>query len=251
MIIYVNGDDYLKKIIISGAASGIGKAILTECQLNGYYTLACDIDSDKLDSIRNDFPQYKGRTSVFDVSDYKAVERFYEGLGTIKDDDEYSLINNAGIYYGKNLLCYNEAEINRIIDVNIKGATYCSKFFAQILQQANKKGRIINISSVSGQEGSSDAIYGLSKAALLGLTKSCAMNFAPNILVNAITPTIVDTAMMGVIPEWRRKEYNEHNLIKEPVTPKAVADTVMFLLSEKSSHYTGATFDLNNGGYLR
>ena len=110
---------------------------------------------------------------------------------------------------------------------------------------------IVNMSSVSGIEGSSDAIYGLSKAAILGLTKSCAMNFSPYIRVNAVAPTMVNTPMMGVIPDWRKEEYLSHELIHTPVMPEDVADTVVFLLSDKSKHYTGATFDINNGGYLR
>ena len=107
------------------------------------------------------------------------------------------------------------------------------------------------MSSVSGMEGSSDAIYGLSKAAILGLTKSCAMNFSPYIRVNAVAPTMVNTPMMGTIPDWRKEEYLSHQLINTPVLPKDVADTVVFLLSDKAKHYTGATFDINNGGYLR
>ena len=109
----------------------------------------------------------------------------------------------------------------------------------------------MNLSSVSGQEGSSDAIYGSSKAAILGLTKSCVMNFSPYIRVNAVAPTIVNTSMMDTIPEWRKKEYLSHQLIDTPVLPEDVADTVVFLLSDKTRHYTGATFDINNGSYLR
>lgn len=241
----------MQKVIVTGAAAGIGRAIVEECQKNGYYTLACDINPEGLKQLVEDLPLINGEACVLDVSDYQAVEAFYRRMELFVENEEYALVNNAGLYAGKNLLAYTEAEIGRIMDVNIKGALYNSKFFAAAIGQAGAKGRIINISSVSGQEGSSDAVYGLSKAALLGLTKSCAMNFAPHILVNAIAPTMVDTAMMEAIPAWRKEEYNSHNLIKEAVTPKDVADTVMFLLSAQARHYTGATFDLNNGGYLR
>ena len=72
----------------------------------------------------------------------------------------------------------------------------------------------MNMSSVSGIEGSSDAIYGSSKAAsILGLTKSNAMNFSPYIRVNAVAPTMVNTPMMSMIPDWRKKEYLNHQLI--------------------------------------
>lgn len=113
------------------------------------------------------------------------------------------------------------------------------------------QGIIVNMSSVSGMEGSSDAIYGLSKAAILGFTKSCAMNFSPYIRVNAVAPTMVSTPMMDHIPDWRKEEYTNHQLIPEPLKAEDVAYTVLFLLSKRSRHYTGATFDINNGCYLR
>jgi 3-oxoacyl-[acyl-carrier protein] reductase len=68
-------------------------------------------------------------------------------------------------------------------------------------------------------EGSSDAIYGLSKAAILGLTKSCAMNFSPYIRVNTIAPTMVNTPMMGTIPDWRKEEFLSHQLINKYSCP--------------------------------
>ncbi|MDT3427035.1 3-oxoacyl-[acyl-carrier protein] reductase [Paenibacillus forsythiae] len=165
--------------------------------------------------------------------------------------DADSLVNNAGIYLARSILDYQEDEIDKVMDINIKGAVYFSQLFGRRMLRNRQKGTIVNMSSVSGMEGSSDAIYGLTKAALLGLTKSCAMNFSPYIRVNAVAPTMVDTSMMEAIPDWRKKEYLSHQLIPEPVLPGDVAETVLFLLSDKSRHYTGATFDLNNGGYLR
>lgn len=101
---------------------------------------------------------------------------------------------------GKNIIDYQSDEIDKVLNVNIKGYIYFSQMFARILFHNERKGVIVNMSSVSGMEGSSDAVYGLSKA---------------------------------------------------PVMPEDVAETVIFLLSAKSRHYTGATFDINNGGYLR
>ena len=108
------------------------------------------------------------------------------------------------MYLGKNLLDYEEKEIDFVMDTNIKGYIYFSKYFGELLMEKETEGAIINISSVSGMEGSSDAIYGMSKAAILGLTKSCAMNFSPYIRVNAVAPTMVNTDMMKNIPEWRK-----------------------------------------------
>jgi 3-oxoacyl-[acyl-carrier protein] reductase len=77
------------------------------------------------------------------------------------------------------------------------------------------------------------------------------MNFAPDIRVNAVAPGIVETNMIKTIPKWRVQEYRENELIKTPIFPEDVANTVAFLLSNESRNYTGSVFDLNNGCYLR
>lgn len=161
------------------------------------------------------------------------------------------MVNNAGVYLSQNLLEYSAEEIDKVLNINLKGTIYFSKIFGEKLLNLKQKGVIINMSSISAMEGSSDAIYGASKAAILGLTKSLATNFSPYIRANTVSPTMVDTPMMKVIPDWRKKEYFNNQLIHDPVTSKDVAETVLFLLSDKSRHYTGASFDINNGGYLR
>lgn len=185
-----------------------------------------------------------------DVSNYEEVSNFFEYLDREHPDVE-GLVNNAGIYLAKNIVNYQIDEINKVLDINIKGCIYFSQLFGKKMMHSKSKGVIVNMSSVSGMEGSSDAIYGASKAAIIGLTKSCAMNFSPYIRVNAVAPTMVNTSMMETIPNWRKEEYLSHQLIETPVMPEDIANTVVFLLSDKTKHYTGATFDINNGGYLR
>ena len=239
-----------KKIIITGAASGIGKAIAAQSVDCGAIVIAVDIDSDGLERLEKE----KGKNNiipfVFDASKMEQVELFFseiEGYTGYPD----CLINNVGIYYGKSILDYTQEEIDRVLEVNIKYAVYFSKKFAQYKMRNKEHGCIINMSSVSGQESSSDAIYGLSKAALIGLTKSNAMNFSPYVRVNAIAPGIIDTPMMKTISSSRLAQYRERELISEPLTPEQVANTAIFLISDAAKHYTGAVFDINNGCYLR
>lgn len=240
-----------RKVIVTGAASGIGKEIVKRCLHEGASVIACDINEHSLYDLkrsidnRNDLHTYQ-----LDVSNYEEVTRFF-GYIKAEHSDVNGLVNNAGIYLAKNILDYQVNEIDKVLNINIKGFIYFSRIFGQVLLQDQRKGVIINMSSVSGMEGSSDAIYGLSKAAILGLTKSCAMNFSPYIRVNAVAPTMVNTPMMGNIPDWRKNEYLSQQLIDTPVLPEDVAETVVFVLSDKAKHYTGATFDINNGGYLR
>lgn len=239
-----------KKIIITGAASGIGREIVNQCLREGASVIACDMNEQALHHLSSMYVHESLHTYQLDVSKYEEVASFFLNMESEHSDVD-GLVNNAGIYLAKNIMDYHEDEIDKVLDINVKGFVYFSQMFGKKLIQRHRKGVIVNMSSVSGIEGSSDAIYGLSKAAILGLTKSCAMNFSPYIRVNAVAPTMVHTPMMETIPDWRKEEYASHQLIDTPVMPEDVADTVVFLLSEKSKHYTGATFDINNGGYLR
>ncbi|MGM1036013.1 MAG: SDR family NAD(P)-dependent oxidoreductase [Bacillota bacterium] len=240
-----------RKLIVTGAASGIGKEIVKQCLHEGASVIACDINDHSLyDLKRSTDDCYVLHTYQLDVSNHEEVVKFFVYVEAEHADVD-GLVNNAGIYLAKNILDYKVDEIDKVLDINIKGFIYLSQMFGKKLFQSQRKGVIVNMSSVSGMEGSSDAIYGLSKAAILGLTKSCAMNFSPYIRVNAVAPTMVNTPMMGTIPDWRKEEYLSHQLINTPILPEDVADTVVFLLSDKAKHYTGATFDINNGGYLR
>ncbi|MEF2965342.1 SDR family oxidoreductase [Paenibacillus sp. M1] len=239
------------KVIVTGAASGIGKEIAIQCAKEGAKIIACDMNGSLLDELKQTLSSADQLdTYRLDVSNYRQVAEFFTYIRE-NHADVNGLVNNAGIYLGKNILDYQENEIDKVMDVNVKGCIYFSQLFGAFIIGKKSKGVIVNMSSVSGIEGSSDAIYGLSKAAILGLTKSCAMNFSPYIRVNAVAPTMVETPMMDHIPGWRKEQYLDHQLIKQPLMPEDVAHTVTFLLSEKSGHYTGATFDLNNGCYLR
>lgn len=239
-----------RKVIITGAASGIGKEIVKHCLHEGASVIACDINENALNELEKSMGDHVLDTYQLDVSIYEEVARFFEYVEREHSDID-SLVNNAGVYLAKNILDYQADEIDKVLDINVKGCIYFSQMFGKILLQSRRKGVIVNMSSVSGIEGSSDAIYGMSKAAILGLTKSNAMNFSPYIRVNAVAPTMVNTPMMDAIPNWRKEQYLNHQLIDTPVMPEDVADTVIFLLSDKSKHYTGTTLDINNGGYLR
>ncbi|SDF80085.1 3-oxoacyl-[acyl-carrier protein] reductase [Fontibacillus panacisegetis] len=238
------------KIIVTGAASGIGMEVALHCLREGAKVVACDMNDGSLNSLKQTVGSDNLYTYKLDVSDYNEVVSLFTYIEQ-EHPDVNGLVNNAGIYLGKNLLDYKVDEIDKVLDINVKGYVYLSQLFGEFIIRRNNLGVIVNMSSVSGIEGSSDAIYGLTKAGILGLTKSCAMNFSPHIRVNAVAPTIVETSMMDNIPKWRIEEYTNHQLIKQPLLPEDVAHTVIFLLSEKSKHYTGATFDINNGCYLR
>lgn len=239
-----------KSIIVTGAASGIGKAIVLKCLEYGALVFAVDINESKLKNLKKETSSQNLKIIKCDVSKPIQIKNVFTFLN--KNESVVNcLINNAGIYNGKSILEYSDSDINKVIDINIKSAIYFSKLFAKHIISKNKKGVIINMTSVSGQDGSSDAIYGLSKSALIGLTKSNAINFSPSIRVNAIAPGIVNTQMQKNIPEKRLKNYRKSELIKDSIESIDVANTAIFLLSDLSKNYTGSVFDINNGCYLR
>lgn len=239
-----------KTVIVTGAANGIGKAITERSLKDGFHVFALDINDTLLTSLKSEYGDFSLTVFKIDISDPNQVRSFFDW--TLEQGKEIScLVNNAGIYFGKNILEYSIEEINRVIQVNCLGAVYLSQEFARRIISKGHSGNIVNMSSVAGEEGSSDAIYGLSKAAILGLTKSCAINFAPTIRVNAVAPALVNTDLIRNVPEWRMREYRASELLKDPILSEDVANTVSFLLSDQSKHYTGAVFDINNGQYRR
>lgn len=236
----------MNKAIVTGAANGIGKAITIKLLQEDTTVLACDIDEQGLSALKNEYPAV--HTFCFDITDHSSVASFFnEPL--VKDATR--LVNNAGVYPGRNILDYSPEEIQQITNINNTGAVYCTQLFARPLLERKQQGAIVNISSVSGQHGSSDAIYGMTKAALNGLTKSTAINFAPYIRVNAVAPGLVSTNILNNIPPERYKELRRNELLEQPIQPEDVAESVYFLLSDKARNITGMTMDVNNGQYLR
>jgi 3-oxoacyl-[acyl-carrier protein] reductase len=236
-------------IIVTGAASWIGKAITEKCIVEGANIIAIDIDANKLEDLQNLFSWKNISTYQADISNWNWLNKTFSSI--IKDQEVDWLVNNAGIYFGKNIFEYDESMVDKVIWVNIKWAFNLSRLFWKYCLEKKRKWIIVNISSISAQEWSSDAVYWLTKAAILWLTKSTAINFSPFVRVNAIAPTIVETDMMNNIPKSRIEDYRQKELLESPLLAENVADSAIFLLSDMSKNYTWTTLDINNWTYLR
>ncbi len=110
---------------------------------------------------------------------------------------------------------------------------------------------IVNIASVSGEAGTSESVYGATKAGVIGLTKSNAIDFSPYVRINAVAPGTTKTALMDCMSEERIKIHEDRELIEGCTQPDDIANAVLFLLSDDSKHCAGMTLDVNNGYYLR
>lgn len=240
-----------QQVIVTGVANGIGAAIARQCVAQGFTVIGCDIDSAAMANLAAELPRESFFSEVVDVGNLAALRSFFgrcaERFGAL-----YALVNNAGLYHGKSVYQYTDDEIDQIIAVNLTALIHLSKDFAKHLEQAGRAGTIVNLTSVAGEVGSSDALYGSTKAAVIGLTKSNAMNFAPNVRVNAVSPALIrDTAIYYKIPRYRLEEYQRQETLNDPIRPDGVAKVVMFLLSDASLHLTGKVISVDNGAYPR
>jgi len=192
----------------------------------------------------------RGLAVKADVSNPRQVEamrkRILKQFGAVN-----ILVNNAGVHHHLKAWEIGDDEWRQVLGVNIDGVFHCSRAFSQEMR-AKRWGRIINISSVVAFTGTDhEAHYGTSKAAVLGLTKSLALELARyNITVNAIAPGWIETDMTsGITPEEKAKAL-ELIPLRRMGQPEDIAHAATFLASEKASFITGQTIHVNGGEAL-
>lgn len=247
-----------KVSIITGAGSGIGKAIAMIFASEGSNVVISDIDlgkaseiSDEINNInKNSFN--KSIAIKADVTNSNEVDnliqRVVEKFGTID-----ILINSAGILYTTRFEDITEDEWDKVINVNLKGTFICCKAVVPVMKK-NNWGRIINISSTAGKTVSTSggAHYTASKAGVLGFTRAVAKELIPfNINVNAVCPGLSNTEMVRkTVSKEVISAYEKINPLGRLCEPDEVAGLVLYLASEKSSYVVGASFDINGGAMI-
>jgi 3-oxoacyl-[acyl-carrier protein] reductase len=160
-------------------------------------------------------------------------------------------VANAGIALDGLLLRVKEDEIDRVFAVNVKGAIASARAATKVMMRA-RKGRIVLLSSVVGEAGNAgQTVYAASKAALLGVTKTLAREYASRaITVNAIAPGFIDTDMTTSIAGEQREAMLKGIPLGRTGTPAEVAAAVVFLCSDEASYVTGQTIRVNGGMYM-
>ena len=238
-----------KNIIVTGASGGIGNSIVEKLYENGANILATGTRIEKLEDLKKKFSKIK--IIKFDISQHEKVEEFIntatEELGGSLD----CIVNNAGITKDNLTIRMSLEEWTKVIDVNLTSTFLMCKYSIKKMLK-NKFGKIINITSVVGHTGNvGQANYTASKAGIVAMSKSLAIEYAKkNINVNCISPGFISTAMTDQIDE----KYKEAIIAKIPSNrlgkPEDIANTVVFLASENSDYINGETIHVNGGMYL-
>ena len=238
-----------KNIIVTGASGGIGNSIIQKLHEYGSNILASGTRVEKLDEIKKKYKNVK--TLKFDISQNEKIEEFIENASNELGGNLDCIVNNAGITQDNLGIRMSLEEWKKVIDINLTSTFLMSKFAIKKMLR-NKKGKIINITSVVGHTGNlGQANYTASKAGIVAMSKSLAMEYAKkNLNINCISPGFIKTAMTAKIDE----KFKETIISKIPSgrlgEPEDIANAVLFLASNLSDYINGETIHVNGGMYM-
>ncbi len=236
-------------IIVTGATGGIGNSIIEKLYNAGANILATGTKDEKLKELKNKFQNIQ--TLKFDISQTDKLENFIEDATKQFGGKLDCMINNAGITQDNLAIRMSLEEWTKVIDINLTSTFLISKFAIKKMLK-NKKGKIINITSVVGHTGNlGQTNYTASKAGIIAMSKSLAIEYAKkNININCISPGFIKTAMTDKIDE----KFKETIISKIPCArlgePEDVANAVIFLASSQSDYINGETLHVNGGMYM-
>jgi 3-oxoacyl-[acyl-carrier protein] reductase len=238
-----------KNIIVTGASGGIGNAIIKKLYEAGANILASGTRIEKLEKLKKNFENIK--VLKFDISQSDKIEEFIENATNDLGGSLDGIINNAGITQDNLAIRMSLDEWQKVININLTSTFLMSKFAIKKMLK-NKSGKIVNITSVVGHTGNlGQANYTASKAGIVAMTKSLAIEYAKkNINVNCISPGFIKTAMTDKIDD----KFKEVIISKIPSAklgePEDIANAVLFLSSNQSNYINGETLHVNGGMYM-
>ena len=238
-----------KNIIVTGASGGIGNAIIKKLSEAGANILASGTRIEKLEELKKNFEGLK--ILKFDISQSDKIEEFIENATSELGGSLDGIVNNAGITQDNLAIRMSLDEWQKVININLTSTFLMSKFAIKKMLK-NKSGKIVNITSVVGHTGNlGQANYTASKAGIVAMSKSLAIEYAKkNININCISPGFIQTAMTDKIDD----KFKEVIISKIPSArlgePDDIANAVLFLSSEQSNYINGETLHVNGGMYM-
>ena len=238
-----------KNIIVTGATGGIGNSIIKKLDKFGVNILASGTKIEKLEELKKKFENIK--ILRFDISKSDKIENFIDDASKELGGNIDCIVNNAGITQDNLAIRMNLDEWKNVIEINLTSTFLMCKFAIKKMLK-NKKGKIINITSVVGHTGNlGQANYTASKGGIIAMSKSLAIEYAKkNININCISPGFIKTAMTDKIDE----KFKDIIVSKIPSgrlgEPEDIANAVLFLASNQSDYINGETLHVNGGMYM-
>jgi 3-oxoacyl-[acyl-carrier protein] reductase len=237
-----------KKILITGASGGIGHDLVKKFVSLGGNVLGTGTKIEKLDSLKKKYPTIK--VKKFDMNDDTRIEEFIDNVNLELGGLDI-LINNAGTNMDNLSLRMKDDEWKKVININLTSTFLLSKYAIKKMLK-NKFGRIVNISSVVGHTGNlGQSNYAASKAGIIGMSKSLALEYAKkNITINCVSPGFIVSDMTLNIAEKVKMYLTSRIPMGRLGTGEDVSNCVAFLSSLEASYITGETIHVNGGMYM-
>ena len=237
-----------KNILITGASGGIGNALVEKFVSLGGNVLGTGTKSEKLDLIKKKYPSIKVKR--FDMSEHSRIEEFIDNA-TLELGGLDILVNNAGTNLDNLSLRMKDEEWKKVIDINLTATFLLSKHAIKKMLK-NKFGRIVNITSVVGHTGNvGQSNYAASKAGIIGMSKSLAIEYAKkNITINCVSPGFIVSDMTMNIAEKVKLYLTSRIPMGKLGSGEDVSNSVVFLSSDLASYITGETIHVNGGMYM-
>ena len=238
-----------KNIILTGATGIIGGSILEKLYHTNANVIATGTNQSKLDLIKKKFD--KVTIKQFNISDHASIEAFINDCNTVFQNKIDILINNAGITSDNLTIRMKDEEWNKVVDLNLTSTFLLTKQAIKKMLKY-KEGKVINITSIVGHTGNvGQANYAASKAGLVGMSKSLALEYGKkNITINCVSPGFIKSEMTDKIDDSFKKTLQDKISLERFGSPEDVANAVVFLSSNLSDYITGETIHVNGGMYF-
>lgn len=242
-----------KVAVVTGGSRGIGRAAAEALASQGAKVVLTYVRGEEAarqaaEQIRSNGGEVD--LAQFDVADYDACEKALSDIAK-KHGRVDILVSSAGISIDALMLRLKEEDLDRTLAVNLKGSIACARAALKVMMR-QRWGRVIFVSSVVGEAGNAgQTAYAASKAALLGVTKSLAKEYASrNVTVNAVTPGYIETDMTAALTDEQRAAMLQGVPLARPGRAADVAAAVAFLASEEAGYITGHALRVNGGMYM-
>jgi 3-oxoacyl-[acyl-carrier protein] reductase len=238
-----------KSLVLTGGSGGIGQATAKTFAAAGADVIVSDLDEKSLSAFKENIGAPATRILAFaaDVTRMEDCEALMAFAGEKFGGLDF-LVNCAGIYPDQLAETMTEGQWQKVLTVNLTGTFHACRSSFSYLRPG---GAIVNLASVSGHRGSyAHSHYAASKGGVLGFSRSLAIELAPRIRVNAVSPGIIDTPMVSALLSRSEQQLVESTPLKRLGTAQEVANVIAFLCSDLASFVTGETVHVNGGLYI-